>query len=155
MKKIAVGSDEAGAVLRHAIVRHLRELGHPVADYGVDDDSQPYPSIAFEVAERVAAGTHDRAILCCGTGVGMAIAANKIPGVYAANCHDVYSAQRARKSNDAQILTLGERVVGREAALVIVDAWLASDFEAGRSKAKVDEIRAREQAIVSRPRPAR
>jgi len=154
-KKIAVGSDDAGPSLRQAIVRHLQELGHPVLDYGVDDDSQPYPSIAFEVAEHVAAGTHDRAILCCGTGIGMAIAANKVPGVFAANCHDVYAAQRARKSNDAQILTLGERVVGKEASLVIVDAWLASDFEAGRSKAKVDEIRAREQAIGSRPRPIR
>jgi ribose 5-phosphate isomerase B len=145
VKEIAVGSDDAGAGLRHAIVRHLRELGEAVVDYGVDDDSQSYPSIAFAVAEQVAAGTHDRAILCCGTGIGMSIAANKVPGVYAANCHDVYSAQRARKSNDAQILTLGERVVGTEAALVIVDAWLASEFEAGRSEEKVDAIRARER----------
>jgi ribose 5-phosphate isomerase B len=92
----------------------------------------------------VASGLHDRAILCCGTGIGMSIAANKVSGVYAANCHDVYSAQRARKSNDAQILTLGQRVVGKELALVVVDAWLESEFEAGASASKVEEIRSRE-----------
>jgi ribose 5-phosphate isomerase B len=145
VKPIALGSDEAGAGLRRAIAVHLRALGHEVADFGVDDDSLAYPSVAFGVAERVAGGLHERAILCCGTGIGMAIAANKVTGVYAANCHDVYSAQRARKSNNAQVLTLGERVVGKELALVIVDAWLESEFEAGGSAAKVEEISRREQ----------
>jgi ribose 5-phosphate isomerase B len=142
--KVALGSDDAGAALRQAIRSHLEERGLEVADYGVDDAAEAYPAVAFRVAELVAAGTHDRAILCCGTGIGMAIAANKVPGVYAANCHDVYAAERARKSNNAQVLTLGQRVIGVEAALVVVDAWLASEFEAGPSADKVAEIALRE-----------
>jgi ribose 5-phosphate isomerase B len=142
---IALGSDDAGADLRAAIRTHLERRGHAVVDYGVDDGSEAYPSVAFRVAELVAAGTHGRAILCCGTGIGMAIAANKVPGVYAANCHDVYAAERARKSNNAQVLTLGQRVIGTEAALVVVDAWLASEFEGGGSSAKVAEIAAWER----------
>jgi ribose 5-phosphate isomerase B len=142
---IALGSDDAGAGLRAAIREHLEARGHAIVDYGVDDASEAYPAVAFRVAELVASGTHARAILCCGTGIGMAIAANKVPGVYAANCHDVYAATRARKSNNAQVLTLGGRVIGTEAALVVVDAWLASEFEAGASAAKVAQIDARER----------
>lgn len=142
MKPVGLGSDEAGARLRRAIHDHLVERGLEVADYGVDDPSRAYPSVAFEVAQRVAEGAHDRAILVCGTGIGMAIAANKVPGVYAANCHDVYSAQRARKSNAAQVLTMGERVIGIQAALAVVSAWLESEFEGGGSTAKVGEIEA-------------
>jgi ribose 5-phosphate isomerase B len=141
---VALGSDDAGATLRQAIRAHLEARGVEVADYGVDDAAEAYPSVAFRVAELVAAGTHERAILCCGTGIGMAIAANKVPGVYAANCHDVYAAERARKSNSAQVLTLGERVIGLEAALVVVDAWLAAEFEGGASALKVAEIARRE-----------
>jgi ribose 5-phosphate isomerase B len=134
---VALGSDDAGATLRQAIRAHLEARGVALVDYGVDDAAEAYPSVAFRVGELVAAGTHD-------TGIGMAIAANKIPGVYAANCHDVYAAERARKSNNAQVLTLGERVIGVQAALVVVDAWLASDFEGGASAAKVAEIATRE-----------
>jgi ribose 5-phosphate isomerase B len=141
---VALGSDDAGATLRRAIRAHLEARGVALVDYGVDDAGEAYPSVAFRVAELVAAGTHDRAILCCGTGIGMAIAANKIPGVYAANCHDVYAAERARKSNNAQVLTMGERVIGVQAALAVVDAWLASEFEGGASAAKVAEIATRE-----------
>lgn len=148
MKAIAIGSDDAAGTLRHAIAEHLRANGYEVVDYGVDDDTRPYPSVAFEVANQVAAGKHDRAVLCCGTGLGMAIAANKVPGVYAATCHDVYSAQRARKSNNAQILTMGQRVIGIESALVVLDAWLASEFEHGRSEAKVAMIAEQEQELV-------
>jgi ribose 5-phosphate isomerase B len=144
LKEIAVGSDDAGASLRREVADHLRARGYEVVDFGVDDSSRAYPAVAFEVAEQVAAGTYKRAVLCCGTGIGMAIAANKVPGVYAANCHDVYSAQRARKSNNAQILTMGGRVVAKELALVIVDAWLESEFEGGRSEPKVAAIAARE-----------
>ena len=147
MKPIAIGSDDAGAGLRHAIVEHLREQGYEVKDFGVDDASKAYPTVAFDVAEDVAAGAHDRAILCCGTGIGMAIAANKVRGVYAANCHDVYSAQRARKSNNAQVLTLGGRVVGTQLALTIVDAWMESEFEGGRSEGKLAEIVRHEQRL--------
>jgi len=148
MKPIGVGSDDAGATLRLAVAAHLRELGYEVDDYGVDDSSSAYPQVAFEVAAHVASGKHDRAVLCCGTGIGMAIAANKVRGVYAATCHDVYSAQRARKSNNAQILTMGQRIVGIELALVILDAWLESEFEHGRSDAKVALIAQHEQGLV-------
>jgi ribose 5-phosphate isomerase B len=148
MKPIAIGSDNAGAALRRAVADHLRKRGYEVVDYGVDDESHAYPAIAFEVADQVAGGRHDRAVLCCGTGLGMAIAANKVPGVYAATCHDVYSAQRARKSNNAQIMTMGQRVVGTELAIVILDAWLESEFEHGRSEAKVALIVERERKLV-------
>lgn len=149
-KAIAVGSDGAGSELRRSIADHLRGRGYEVADYGVDDESTAYPGVAFRVAEHVASGLHDRAILCCGTGIGMSIAANKVKGVYAANCHDVYSARRARKSNDAQILTLGQRVVGKELALVVIDAWLESEFEGGASAGKVAQIRRRERQAARR-----
>ncbi len=97
-------------------------------------DERPvlYPDVAFKVAEQVAAGHFPRAILMCGTGIGMAICANKVPGVRAAQAHDTYSPERARKSNDAQVLTIGARVVGEELAKGIVKAWLESEFEAGR-----------------------
>jgi ribose 5-phosphate isomerase B len=137
---IALGSDGAGAGLRRAIAAHLTGRGIEILDYGVDDDSVFYPSIAVAVAERVAAGDHERAILICGTGIGVAIAANKVPGVYAAVCHDAYSAERARKSNNAQVLALGERVIGAELALVLVDIWLASEFDVARSGHKVAEL---------------
>ena len=143
--KIGLGSDEAGADLRRLIGRHLASLGHEVDDIGVDDSSRAYPSVAFEVAERVSEGAYERAILICGTGIGVMIAANKVPGVYAALCHDTYSAERARKSNNAQILTMGARVIGGSLALKIVEAWLNSEFEAGRSGPKVAELAAGER----------
>lgn len=134
---VAVGSDDAGAALRRAIVDHLGATGVNVVDVGYDDERLAYPQIALQVAERVRTGEFARAILVCGTGIGMAIAANKVPGVYAAQAHDTYSAERARKSNNAQIMTLGARVVGEQLALAIVDAWMASEFEGGRSAPKV------------------
>lgn len=143
--RIGIGSDDAGAALRRSVAGHLRAQGHDVEDAGVDDGSRAYPSIAFEVAERVAAGRYAHAVLICGTGIGVAIAANKVPGVYAAHCHDTYSAKRARASNDAQIITLGARVVGAELAYEIVDAWLGSEFDHARSGRKVAELRAGEE----------
>jgi ribose 5-phosphate isomerase B len=145
MSLIGLASDDAGAGLRVRVAEHLRSKGHEVLDTGVDDDSRAYPSIAFEVAENVRDGVYPRAILICGTGIGVAIAANKVPGVYAATCHDTYSAQRARKSNNAQILTMGARVVGPELALAIVDAWVESEFEGRGSTSKVDELIAGER----------
>jgi ribose 5-phosphate isomerase B len=145
MSRIGLASDVAGAVLRVRIAEHLRAQGHEVLDSGVDDDSRAYPSIAFEVAENVRDGVYLRAILICGTGIGVAIAANKVPGVYAATCHDTYSAQRARMSNNAQILTMGARVVGPDVALAIVDAWVESEFEGGGSTSKVEELAAGER----------
>ena len=147
-KPIAIGSDNAGSPLRRAIAAHLDSLGIGYRDYGVDDASPAYPTIAVAVARHVAAGEHDRAILCCGTGIGMAISANKVPGVYAAVAHDAYSAERARKSNNAQVLALGARVVGVELALTLVDLWLASEFEPARSGEKIAELARLEQEAM-------
>ena len=143
---IAIGCDEAAFDLKETLKRHLETLGHEVADYGTHK-AKPvlYPDIAIAVAEDIAAGKHHRGVLLCGTGIGMAISANKVPGIRAAQAHDTYSAERARKSNDAQIITLGARVVGPELARSIIAAWLASEYEGGRSAAKVDRIVAYEK----------
>ena len=143
--KIAIGCDEAAYQLKELIKGYLLELRHEVEDFGAHDERPvPYPDVAFRVAEAVAAGRFPRAILMCGTGIGMAICANKVPGVRAAQAHDTYSAERARKSNDAQVVTLGARVVGPELAKSIVKAWLDSEFEPARSGPKVEKIKAYE-----------
>ncbi len=141
--KIAIGCDEAGYRLKELIKGYLLDLHHEVEDFGTFDERPVlYPDVAFKVAEQVAAGRFPRAILMCGTGIGMAICANKVPGVRAAQAHDTYSAERARKSNDAQVLTMGARVVGAELAKSIVKAWLESEFEPARSGPKVERIKA-------------
>jgi ribose 5-phosphate isomerase B len=104
-------------------------------------DPVDYPDIAVQVARDIAAHKAERGILICGTGIGMAITANKVPGVYAAQAHDTYSAERARKSNNAQIVTMGARVIGPELAKQIVDAWMASEFQGGGSQRKVEKIK--------------
>ena len=143
-KSIALGNDEAAVSLRHLLLEHLEGLGYTVSPYGPSsaDDAVSYPDVAVDVAREVAAGTFDRALLICGTGIGMAIAANKVPGVRAAQAADTYSAARARKSNDAQVLCLGARTLGPELARSIVDAWLDSEFDGGRSTSKVDKLKA-------------
>jgi ribose 5-phosphate isomerase B len=141
MASIGIGADEAAFELKQALVEHLEEKGYEVHDYGVRaDETADYPDVAVEVAEAVARGEHERAILCCGTGLGMSMTANKIPGVRAAQCHDVYSAERARKSNNAQVLTMGGRVIGPEAAKTVLDAWLESEFGGGSSARKVEKM---------------
>jgi ribose 5-phosphate isomerase B len=139
MKKIGIGADDAALEIKQTLIEHLEEKGYEVEDYGIKEGAD-YPDVAVEVAEAVANGEHDRAILCCGTGLGMSITANKVPGVRAAQCHDVYSAERARKSNNAQVLTMGQRVIGPELAKTIVDAWLASEFAGGSSALKVEKM---------------
>ena len=139
MKKIGIGADDAALELKAVLIERLEEKGYEVQDYGIKEYAD-YPDVAVEVAEAVARGEHDRAILCCGTGLGMSITANKVPGVRAAQCHDVYSAERARKSNNAQVLTMGQRVIGPEAAKTVLDAWLASEFAGGASAKKVEKI---------------
>ena len=139
---IAVGCDEAAFRLKEAIRSYLEKKGLTVEDFGVyNTDPSLYPDIAENVARSVAEGKHPQAILMCGTGIGMAITANKVLGIRAAVCHDVYSTQRARKSNDCQIMALGARVVGEELAKALVDTWLESSFEGGKSAEKVDRIK--------------
>jgi ribose 5-phosphate isomerase B len=140
--RIALGCDEAGLPLMDVVRAYLKEKGIETLDFGVfNTNPVDYPDIAVTASEAVASGSCDRGVLICGTGIGMCITANKIPGVRAALCHDTYSAERARKSNDAQVLTMGARVIGPELAKSILDAWLASEFAGGRSTAKVEKMK--------------
>ncbi len=151
---VAIGSDDAGIALREALVDHVRSLGFEVDDIGVASaevaaaEGTDYPDVAERLARGIAAGSWGRGILVCGTGIGMAIAANKVPGVRAAQAHDVYSAERARKSNDAQIVTLGARVVGVELAKSVVTAFLTSEFAGGASTRKVEKLKALDRAFA-------
>ena len=139
--KLAIGCDEAAYDLKQTLKQHLIDAGHDVTDFGTHDGKPVlYPNVAFALAEDVARGAFPRGLLLCGTGIGMAISANKVPGIRAAQCHDTYSAERASRSNDAQIITIGARVVGPELAKAIVDSWLNSSFDGGRSQPKVDLI---------------
>ncbi|ACX86800.1 sugar-phosphate isomerase, RpiB/LacA/LacB family [Pectobacterium parmentieri WPP163] len=142
MKPIAIGADDAAWSLRDTLTRYLDSLNIPWVDFSSDknQDNASYPDVAHTVAISIKEGTHERGILLCGTGIGMSIVANKVTGVRAAQCHDTYSAQRARKSNDAQIITLGARVIGPELAKEIVAAWLESEFEGGGSAPKIEKI---------------
>ncbi len=149
--RIAIGGDSAGLPLIEIIGKHLAtKPGIDVADLspGKDNAKEFYANTAERVAMAVAAGKYDRGILACGTGIGVAIAANKVPGIRAAQTHDTYSAERAAKSNNAQIITMGARVIGPELAKSIVDAWLASDFDPEGSSASnvaaIDALEARQ-----------
>jgi ribose 5-phosphate isomerase B len=151
---IALGSDHLGAALKAKLSAHLVELGYEVKDFGGEPETEvDYPDVAAAVAQAVAGGETDRAILVCGTGLGMAISANKVPGVRAASVTDVYSAERSRRSNDAQILCLGSLVVGEALALALLDTWLAAEFDGGRSARKVAKIAALDDEYRER-RPA-
>jgi ribose 5-phosphate isomerase B len=149
-KPIAIGNDEAGFELKQTVSQLLRDEGYEVTDFGCHSlDPVDYPDIAYDLARAVARGEHDRGILICGTGIGMAMTANKVHGVRAAQVHDSYSAERARKSNYAQIMTMGARVIGPELAKSLVQTWLASEPEP-RSAPKVSKIMAGE--LESDPR---
>lgn len=146
---IAIGCDEAGYQYKEVIKNLLTDKGIIVEDFGVyNTDPVLYPDIAVAVAKSIAEGKHERGILICGTGIGMAIAANKVPGVRAAVCHDPFSTERSRKSNNAQIMTLGARVIGIELGKLLVNLWLNCEFEGGGSTAKVDKISEYENEFV-------
>ena len=139
MKKIAIGCDPNASGLKQAVIEHLAELGYDCQDYGSDDPI--YANVAIAVAEAVAAGKHDRGILMCGTGIGVSIAANKVPGAYAALCSDAYSTERSIKSNNANMMALGEQVTGVELAKSLVTIWMNSQYvPGGRSEPKVQRI---------------
>ena len=145
--KLAIGCDEAAYSLKVEIMKHLEDIGVEYDDYGANrGEVVLYPDVAQKVAQSVADGKYERAILVCGTGIGMAITANKVPGIRAAVCHDPFSAERARKSNNAQIMCMGERVIGPELAKYLVDIWLKCEFAGGGSTAKVDRIMEVEQS---------
>lgn len=139
--KIAIGCDEAAYSLKIEIMKHLDSKGVAYHDFGAGKGEVIlYPDVAYEVADAVASGAYERGILVCGTGIGMAICANKVPGIRAAVCHDPFSTERSRKSNNAQIMCMGERVIGVELAKYLVDIWLSCEFSGGGSAPKVERI---------------
>ena len=148
--KVAIGGDHAGFVLKEEIKAYLREKGYEVIDYGTYSDARcDYPEFGEKVALAVVKGEADRGVLICGTGVGISLAANKVPGIRAAVCSEPYSAAMARRHNNVQIIAFGARVVGTGMAELIVDAFLSAEFEGGRHAkrlALIDEIESRSLA---------
>ncbi|ATW25987.1 ribose 5-phosphate isomerase B [Candidatus Formimonas warabiya] len=139
--KLALGSDHGGFRMKEMIKAYLRTENIEFEDFGTaDENAVDYPDFAEKVAEAVAGGLYDRGILICGTGIGIGIAANKVPGIRAALCHDVFSARASREHNNANILTMGERVIGPGLALEIVKTWLAAEFSGGRHACRVEKI---------------
>lgn len=144
---IAIGSDHRGVAARLRLIGFLERLGHAVADCGSHDEAPvDYPDIAADVAGRVAKGTADRGILLCCTGVGMAIAANKVPGVRAATCHDEVAAEMSRRHNDLNVLCLSAEMIGPEVQETLIQTWLTTPFEGGRHARRVAKITGLEQA---------
>ena len=153
---IAVASDHAGFDLKEILKRDLQQAGHDVLDLGTNSAaSVDYPDFAVGVGSAVTAGKADRGILVCGTGIGMAMAANKLPGVRAAACSDAFTARMSREHNDANVLALGARITSREAAIEILELWLDTDFAGGRHARRVDKIvaldRLREEEVRDAP----
>lgn len=144
--KIGLGSDHGGLELKNVISEHLMKKGIECEDYGsYTQDSCDYPEYGYKVAKAVMAGECELGIVVCGTGIGISLAANKVEGIRCAVVSDTFSAEMSRAHNDANMLALGERVVGKGLALKIVDTWLATDFEGGRHQLRVDKIMAIEK----------
>ncbi|MBL1230456.1 ribose 5-phosphate isomerase B [Enterococcus sp. BWB1-3] len=149
--KIGIGSDHNAFEMKRQLQSYIQSKGVEVIDYGCfSAEEVDYPDIAFHVANAVLAQEIERGILCCGTGIGMAMAANKIPGVRAAQVHDTYSAERAQLSNNAQIITLGSKVIGIDVAKKIVDEYLSVQFEGGNSERKINQIMEKEAEFVKK-----
>jgi ribose 5-phosphate isomerase B len=141
ISRIVIGSDHYGLSLKVVLRDYLLEKGVQVDDIGVNStEPVDYPDIGERLAEAVSAAQYDRGILVCGTGAGMAIVANKVPGVRAVCVHDPYTAERARASNNAQVITMGSQIVGPAVAKKLIDIWLQSEFQEGRSAPKVAKI---------------
>lgn len=139
--KIAVGCDHGGLILKNLAKDVLQKQGFEVIDMGTyTTDSVDYPDFAAKVAQAVVSGEVERGILVCGTGIGISIAANKVKGIRAALCHDVFSAAMSREHNNANILCLGERVIGPGLAELIIKTWLQTEFQGGRHACRVDKI---------------
>jgi len=138
---IAIGSDHGGLNLKEEIKKMFTQQNIEFRDFGTHTiESVDYPDIASKVSKAVVSGECTRGIIICGTGIGVSIAANKIKGIRAALCHDVFSAQMSREHNDANILTMGERVIGAGLACMIVSTWLKAEFAGGRHGCRVDKI---------------
>jgi ribose 5-phosphate isomerase B len=138
---IAVGSDHAGLEMKTEIVSLLKDLGHEYADYGTDTpQSVDYPDFGEKVSQAVSTGRAERGILICGTGIGMSIVANKFPNIRAALCNELFSAKMSRLHNDANVLVLGGRIIGKDLAKEIVRTWITTPFEAGRHLDRLKKI---------------
>ena len=149
--RIAVGADHAGYPLKAGAIAELRRLGHQVIDLGTDSDAAvDYPDYAQKVAEAVMRGEADRGLLLCGSGVGASVAANKVPGVRAAVCHDTFSARQGVEDDDMNVLCLGARVIGAELALDVIRAWQAATFSnAERHARRLAKVRALEARYLA------
>jgi ribose 5-phosphate isomerase B len=145
---VAVGSDHAGLDLKEEVIRLLTELKHEVKDFGTDKpQSADYPDFGEKVAVAVSSGEIERGILICGTGIGMSIVANKFPNVRAALCNELFSAKMSRLHNDANILVLGGRIIGKDLAKEIVRTWMSAGFENGRHSDRLKKISLIEKKI--------
>ncbi|MEW4562966.1 ribose 5-phosphate isomerase B [Bremerella sp. JC770] len=139
--KIAIGSDHRGYEVKTKIIEHLSKLGHESLDCGAHDcNSIDYPDIATAVAEKIVSGDVDRGILICGSGIGMAITANKFPGVRAATCHDDLTAEMSRRHNNVNVMCLSADLLGERLIDRMVDLWITTEFEKGRHQRRVDKI---------------
>ncbi len=146
MKKIAIGCDHGGFEMKNELVDFLKEKGCEVCDFGITEKAPiDYPIIAEKVAKSVSKSECELGILVCGTGIGMSLAANKIEGIRAAACSEVYSAKLTRMHNNSNILCLGGRVIGPETAKIMVEAFITTEFEGGRHQRRVDMINALER----------
>jgi ribose 5-phosphate isomerase B len=150
--RIAIGADHAGFALKQHLVATLRRLGHEVDDHGTDSEaSVDYPPICAAVAREVASGRADRGIVLGGSGQGEQIAANKVAGIRAALCHDLYTARLSRLHNDANVLAMGGRIVADHLADEILDVWLTTAYEGGRHQRRLDQIADIERSRVGQP----
>ena len=144
--RIAIGADHAGFLLKEHVKHTLQRLGHDVDDHGThSEEAIDYPPISISVAREVALGRADRGIVVGGSGQGEQIAANKVPGVRAALCHDLYTARLSRQHNDANVLSMGGRIVAFGLADEILTLWIETPFEGGRHQRRIDQIRAAER----------
>ena len=143
---IALGSDQGGFGLKQEVIKHLQEKGLEYKDYGsYDEKSCDYPVYAKKVANAIVSGECDKGILICGTGIGISIAANKVKGIRAALCHDVFSAKATRAHNDTNMIAMGQRVIGEGLAIEILSAWLESEYEGGRHDQRIAKMMAYER----------
>lgn len=146
---IAIGNDHGGYKLKGEIINYLNENGIEFKDLGTCDcNSVDYPDYGLAVAEAVRSGECEKGVIICGTGVGISISANKVPGIRAALCTDSFTARMSREHNNANILALGERVIGPGLAIDILDTWLKAEFQGGRHKTRVDKISAIEEKYL-------
>ncbi|WP_457570256.1 ribose 5-phosphate isomerase B [Desulfurobacterium sp.] len=148
--KIALASDHGGFRLKEVIKNYLDELGIEYVDFGTySEESVDYPDYALKAAESIINGETDRGIFICGTGIGISIAANKVPGIRAALCYNIFAAEMSRRHNNANVLALGGRVIGDELAKSIVKTWLDTPFDGGRHERRVNKIAEIERKFVS------